>query len=513
MSEPLIVEPGAHRPRGVPPRGLMAIGLGAFTLAGMLWYLWSEDTAPPPDSSAQMHERLRVAAQSAARGSPASVDEAAQRAAQQALTAPAGPAAGVHIAGSAMAAPLPPSGPVPMTREPASNAARSPYPRQEGRPVLPASAGEGGFAALPWPQGGTRPPDGEPLPASLTPSPRAPAAVADPAHAERERSAREAKAVVFDRSAGTGTLRYDDAAGLRYTGVLAGESPGSTGAGLQGAPGQVPGVPDAVHRRLRMAGDAAGGGSTAGNTGSEIQAAMLQLLRSYPGQTGRGESSQEQRERWAQRQVNALGGEPSLPHPPPGRFVLRAGRVIPAVLTRELASHADGTVTARATQHVYDADGHLLVPMGTEFIGRHDSQISVGQTRLVAVFTQMRLPNGHALALPAAPVSDELGRAGVAGNVDRHFLRSFGAALLLGVLADRVSQAGKAPSVAGWSGSGAAGPSGLSATGQVFVDTARVELERAKAIAPTITVPAGSIVHVEVMRDMVFPGVYGQWGW
>ena len=71
MSEPLIVEPGAHRPRGVPPRGLMAIGLGAFTLAGMLWYLWSEDTAPPPDSSAQMHERLRVAAQSAARGSPA----------------------------------------------------------------------------------------------------------------------------------------------------------------------------------------------------------------------------------------------------------------------------------------------------------------------------------------------------------------------------------------------------------------------------------------------------------
>jgi type IV secretion system protein VirB10 len=512
MSEPLIVEPGAHRPRGVPPRGLMALGLGAFTLAGMLWYLWSEDTAPPPDSSAQMRERLRVAAQAAARGSPASVDEAAQRAAQQALTAPAGPAAGVNAAGPAASAPTWTSVPAPLTREPAPNATQSPHSRQGGRPVLPSTSAGSGSPAIPWSQEGTRLHFGEPLPMPMTPSPRAVAAVADPAQAERERSARESKAVVFDRSAGAGATRHEDAVGLQHAGVRVGDPLSSTGAGAQGAPDQVPGVPDAVHRRLRTAGEAAGGASAAGNPGAEIQSAMLQLLRSYPGQAGRTDSSQDQRERWAQRQVSALGGEPSLPHPPPGRFVLRAGRVIPAVLTRELASHADGTVTARTTQHVYDTDGHLLVPMGTEFIGRHDSQVSVGQTRLVAVFTQMRLPNGHAFALPAAPVSDELGRAGAAGTVDRHFFRSFGAALLLGVLADRVSQAGKAPSVAGWGGSGAVGTSGLSATGQVFVDTARVELERAKAIAPTITVPAGSIVHVEVVRDMVFPGVYGQWG-
>ncbi len=94
--------------------------------------------------------------------------------------------------------------------------------------------------------------------------------------------------------------------------------------------------------------------------------------------------------------------------------------------------------------------------------------------------------------LPGATGSDVAGQAGIDGDVDRHFFRSFGAALLLGVLADQVTRVAALPN------GGTSGQGGVSATGQVFIDTARAELERHKSIPPTVTVDEGSRINVEV---------------
>jgi type IV secretion system protein VirB10 len=144
----------------------------------------------------------------------------------------------------------------------------------------------------------------------------------------------------------------------------------------------------------------------------------------------------------------------------------------------------------------------LLLPKGALLVGAYNSDVKQGQSRLQFAFTKLKMPDGATFDLPGATGSDAAGQAGVTGDVDRHFFRSFGAALLLGVLADRVTRIAALPN------GGTGGQGGVSATGQVFVDTARAELERHKAIPPTVTIEEGSRINVEVVRDMGFPSVY-----
>src|SRR5262249_29636933 len=47
----------------------------------------------------------------------------------------------------------------------------------------------------------------------------------------------------------------------------------------------------------------------------------------------------------------------------PAGFVLRKGKVIPAVTERLINSDLPGTITARVRENVYDARGNLLFPM------------------------------------------------------------------------------------------------------------------------------------------------------
>jgi type IV secretion system protein VirB10 len=82
-------------------------------------------------------------------------------------------------------------------------------------------------------------------------------------------------------------------------------------------------------------------------------------------------------------------------------------------------------------------------------------------------------------------------------DIDRHFVQRFGAALLIGVIADHVVSAQAVPPANAYGG-------GLSATGQVLVNTADAELHRNESIEPTLTIPEGTRLNVEVVRDMIF---------
>jgi type IV secretion system protein VirB10 len=149
---------------------------------------------------------------------------------------------------------------------------------------------------------------------------------------------------------------------------------------------------------------------------------------------------------------------------------------------------------------VYDSrtSRRLLLPKGALLSGAYNNDVRHGQSRLQFAFTRLRMPDGATFDLPGATGSDAAGQAGIDGDVDRHFFRSFGAALLLGVLADQVTRVAALPN------GGTSGQGGVSATGQVFIDTARAELERHKSIPPTVTVEEGSRINVEVVRDMAF---------
>jgi type IV secretory pathway VirB10-like protein len=182
------------------------------------------------------------------------------------------------------------------------------------------------------------------------------------------------------------------------------------------------------------------------------------------------------------------------------RLVLRQGKVIPAVLGRQINSDLPGRITAYVSSNVYDSDGRLLIPMGAALIGKYDSGVQVGQSRLMFAFERLVLPNGYSFDLPAAAGSDLAGAAGMTGDVDNHFLKMFGTSLLIAVLADRAKQPASVTQV------GTSGP--VTAAGQVLADVSKTVLERNRVIPPTITVDQGTRINVEVVSDMVFPDRY-----
>lgn len=226
--------------------------------------------------------------------------------------------------------------------------------------------------------------------------------------------------------------------------------------------------------------------------------AIAQQLRAAQGASA---AAPRTREDWLREYAGQAGSHHLLAgYQAPTALVLRQGKVIPAVLGRQLNSDLPGRITAIVSADVHDAEGRLLIPKGATLIGRYDAGVQVGQSRLLFAFERLVLPNGFSFDLPAAPGADLAGAAGMTGEVDNHFLQMFGASLLIAVLAEHTQQ----PAVV--TQYGTSGPT--TAAGQVLSDVSRTVLERNRVIPPTITVPQGTRINVEVVADMVFPESY-----
>lgn len=272
------------------------------------------------------------------------------------------------------------------------------------------------------------------------------------------------------------------------------------GGSVGGAAQQV--ASDATSQLRRALRDIEGDGQEAPGAADPL----AQLAKVIQGGGARGADAAGTSARsWQQRVSQGASVQALYPVEPVAPLMLAQGSVIPAVTTRQVNSDMPGVLTARVSMDVYDSltSRRLLVPKGAVLVGEYNESVAFGQDRLQFAFTRLRMPDGSTYELTGATGSDQAGRAGVAGNVDRHFVRTFGSALLLGVLADRVTEISALPR-----GSAGEAGGGLSATGQVFVDTARAELERMKSTPATIRIPEGTRINVEVVRDMVFPSVY-----
>lgn len=183
---------------------------------------------------------------------------------------------------------------------------------------------------------------------------------------------------------------------------------------------------------------------------------------------------------------------------------LTQGKVIPAILLRNLNSDLPGEVVASTSVDVYDSltGRYKLIPKGATLVGRYSSGIAMGQERLMFAFTRLILPNGISFNLPAAQGMDVGGQSGVTGDVNNHFFKMFASSFLVAYLADKAESTTSRPVSSGLS----AGSSGAqTAAGQVLVDTSRAVLQRYQNIPPTITIEAGARINVQIVRDMEFP--------
>lgn len=170
------------------------------------------------------------------------------------------------------------------------------------------------------------------------------------------------------------------------------------------------------------------------------------------------------------------------------------GVVIQAVLESALDSTRAGFARAIISRDVFGFDGtHVLIPRGSRLIGDYKSDLATGQRRALIEWQRLMRPDGVIIDLQS-PSADPLGRAGVGGKVNSHFIQRFAGAMLQSTLS-----VGSAVGVSKLAGSAAivAVPLSQQAT----------PLQVPDKIQPTLTVRQGTSISVFVARDLDFTSV------
>ena len=173
------------------------------------------------------------------------------------------------------------------------------------------------------------------------------------------------------------------------------------------------------------------------------------------------------------------------------------GAIIGAVMESALNSDLPGYARALVTKDVLSFDGaSVLIPAGSRIIGEYNSGVAQGASRIFIIWSRLIRPDGVSIAL-GSPAVDELGRGGLGGKVNRHFLQRFGGAILLSVLTGGIS----------------ALTASLSRGSAVVVSTSSEATNLAgqalkgNDIPPTIKTQQGALVLIFVARDLDFTAV------
>jgi type IV secretion system protein VirB10 len=181
------------------------------------------------------------------------------------------------------------------------------------------------------------------------------------------------------------------------------------------------------------------------------------------------------------------------------RFLLAKGAFIDCTLETAIDSTLPGVTTCITATDTFSVDGSVvLLERGTKLIGETRGEVQQGAARVFVLWTQARTPTGVVVPLDS-PGTDELGRSGLPGEVDRHFWERFGAAILISTIDGVVQSAVQSTS----HGNGAVvySPSGSES---VVTDV----LKSTVNIPPTVRKRNGDRIQVFVARDLDFRSVY-----
>lgn len=173
------------------------------------------------------------------------------------------------------------------------------------------------------------------------------------------------------------------------------------------------------------------------------------------------------------------------------------GAIVGAVMETALNSDLPGYARAVVQRDVRSFDGSaVLIPAGSRVIGQYKSGVAQGASRIFVLWTRLIRPDGVTINL-ASPAVDDLGRGGIGGKVNRHFLQRFGGAILTSVLSAGINAAAASASGGSTILVGSAGQASSLAT----------QATQNNDIPPTITTRQGASVRIFVARDLDFSRV------
>jgi type IV secretion system protein VirB10 len=200
----------------------------------------------------------------------------------------------------------------------------------------------------------------------------------------------------------------------------------------------------------------------------------------------------------------------SRPIAPKSPYSVLTTFVIPAILISGINSSLPGKIFGQVSQDVYDtATGRfLLIPQGTKLEGEYSSDVAYGQASVLVAWQRLVFPDGKTMDIGAMPGSNAAGYAGFSDQVNNHYLRLFGSAILMSAISAGVALSQGRNQVAGTFGAPTTN-SVLSATlGQQLGRVMTQMISRNLNISPTLEIRPGYRFNVTVTKDMVFARPY-----
>lgn len=184
---------------------------------------------------------------------------------------------------------------------------------------------------------------------------------------------------------------------------------------------------------------------------------------------------------------------------PTQRLLLPKGAFLDCTLETAIDSSLPGMTTCVMATDTFSADGAVvLLERGTKLVGETRGQVRAGAARIFVLWTEARTPKGVVVPL-ASSGTDELGRSGLPGEVNRHFFERFGAAILVSVI-DGAVRAGVQ--------SQRDGGDTVVVSPTASSDIVTEVLKSTVGIPPTVIKPQGDRIAVLVARDLDFRSVY-----
>jgi type IV secretion system protein VirB10 len=189
-------------------------------------------------------------------------------------------------------------------------------------------------------------------------------------------------------------------------------------------------------------------------------------------------------------------------------MVVTEGTVMPCILQTAIDTQLAGFVTCVVPVDVRGTTGDVvLLDRGTKIVGQIENGLVQGQERVFVLWTRAETPN-HVVISLNSPGADELGRAGLPGEVDNHWWKRFGGALMLTLLQGSLD-AGTALAANSGNGNGNGATVGFvygaQSSGNQIANSA---LQSSINIPPTLRKNQGDTVSVFVAQDLDFSAVY-----
>ena len=143
-------------------------------------------------------------------------------------------------------------------------------------------------------------------------------------------------------------------------------------------------------------------------------------------------------------------------------------------------------------------------------MGSYASDVTYGQSRVLIAWQRIIFPDGKALDIGSMPGADSAGYSGFYDQVNNHYLRLFGSAIMMSGVVAGVTLSQDSSNTGSTMSQQRAGDVMSAAVGQQLGQVTAEMIRKNMNTSPTLEIRPGYRFNVIVTKDMTFKTAYRQ---